>query len=74
MLRPPSAHLSTRVNDRLDVIFDVINLPASSCKEMERKVKGSRTALMSASGRLVTHIRRFGSCDSISSSTSIRAF
>src|SRR6266851_1889744 len=46
--------------------------PISSCREIEWKVKGSRIALMSVSGRLVTQIRKFGTCESIRSSTSIK--
>ena len=47
--------------------------PLSSCKEIERKVNGSRIGLMSASGRLVTHVRRFGSYEVIRSSKSIKS-
>src|SRR6267142_5816777 len=46
--------------------------PLSSCKETERKVNGSRTGLISASGRLVTHIRKFGSCESTRPSKSVK--
>ena len=45
--------------------------PLSSCKEIERNVKGSRKGLISASGRLVTQIRRCGSCKPIRSSKSV---
>ena len=42
--------------------------PLSSCKETERKVKGSRVGLISFSGRLVTQMRRFGDFESTRSS------
>jgi hypothetical protein len=48
--------------------------PFSSCKETERKAKGPRRALMSVSGRLVTHMRRFGTCESMSCTISSRTF
>src|SRR6267154_5757555 len=49
-----------------DLIYFLMSsiCPLSSCKEMEWKVKGSKTRLMSTSGLLVTHTRRFGMCES----------
>src|SRR6266851_9453594 len=47
--------------------------PLSSCKEIEQKVNGLRIGLMSALGWLVTHMHRFGSCDVIRSSKSIKS-
>src|SRR5260221_14769786 len=46
--------------------------PLSSCKETERKVKGSRIGLISVSGRLVTQMRRFGNLESTRSSRSTK--
>ena len=60
------------MNGRFDIVLDVFQLSYSSCKETERKVKGWETALMSASGRLVTHIRSFGEFESIKSTKSIK--
>ena len=44
-----------------DVMYTSMSLfcPCSSCRETERWIKGSRASLMSTSGRLVTHMRRF---------------
>ena len=46
--------------------------PLASCKETDWNVTGSRIDLMSASGRLVTHMRKFGSCESTRFSKSVK--
>src|SRR5260370_503589 len=40
--------------------------PLSSCRETLQKFNGPRTSSISISGRLVTHMRRFGISDSTS--------
>src|SRR6266850_4167111 len=74
VLRFPPLHVYIRASDPLDIVLDIPLCPFSSCNEIERKDLGSRTTLMSASGRLVTHIRKFGCCESTSLSKRIRTF
>ena len=44
--------------------------PLSSCREIEQKIKGSRTPLISSSSQLVTHMHRF--CIFVLASSSMR--
>jgi len=62
---------SELTNDLIYISMSPI-CPISSCRELEWKFKGSRIVLMSVSGRLVTQMRKFGTCESMRSSTNIK--